>query len=249
MTGKGTNTYIVGISQLVVVDPGPDLPEHVDAIIAVAEENGGRIVGQLLTHGHSDHLAAAPLLRQRVGAPIYGHRDLPGVDHVLANGDELVLGDATFRTYDTPGHADDHLCFWLASERTLFAGDLLAGTGTVVLSRTPGSLTRYLASLERMRDLGSLTIMPGHGPVVRDGRARIGEYIEHRNTRERQIVDALLAGPATVDEMVRRIYVTTPRQLYAMAVRNVQAHLEHLEGQGRVSFDGTTWQLASRQGP
>lgn len=245
LTGQGTNTYLIGTRQVVVVDPGPDIPAHADAIVAAAAESGGRIVALLLTHGHPDHLGAAALLKERTGAPILGHVALPGVDRPLRDGDEIVLGDETIRAYDTLGHADDHLAYWLADDRLLFAGDLIAGTGTVVLSRAPGSLTRYLASLQRMHDLGPMTILPGHGPVVMDGRVKIKEYLEHRATRESQILDALLGGPATVERLVQRIYVETPRELYAMAAHNVQAHLEHLAALGRVVANGAEWRLVS----
>jgi glyoxylase-like metal-dependent hydrolase (beta-lactamase superfamily II) len=241
MTGRGTNTYLIGTRDLVVVDPGPDIPEHVAAILAAAAESNGRIVGMLLTHGHADHLGAAPALRAQTGAPIFGHPALPGVDHPLADGEVIDLGDETVAVYETPGHADDHVCYWLADDRLLFCGDLIAGVGTVVLSRTPGSLTRYLASLDRMARLGPQTILPGHGPVVADGLAKIQEYVDHRAMRERQVAQALRAGPATVDDLVRRIYVETPVELYAMAAHNVRAHLEHLAAQGLALRVGDEW--------
>jgi glyoxylase-like metal-dependent hydrolase (beta-lactamase superfamily II) len=246
MTGRGTNTYLIGTREVVVVDPGPDIPEHVEAIVAAAGDDGGRIVAQLLTHGHSDHLGGAALVKARTAAPIFGHARLPGVDQIVGDGEEIELGEARFTAYETLGHADDHLCYRLSPGWTLFTGDLVAGSGTVVLSQTSGSLTRYLASLQRMYDLGPMTLMPGHGPTVPDGRARIKEYLEHRATRERQIADALLAGPASVDVLVRRIYVETPRELYAMAAHNVQAHLEHLAVQGRVAVNGSEWRLIVR---
>ena len=243
MTGRGTNSYLVGEREVTVVDPGPDRPEHVAAILREVAEAGGRITGLLVTHGHSDHLPGAYRLRERTGAPIVGHPSLPGVDRPLADGEAVATRDGPLVAFDTPGHADDHLCFWREADRLLFSGDLVAGLGTVVLSQQPGSLTQYLASLHRMLDLAPQTILPGHGPVITDARAKLQEYLDHRALRERQLVDVLQLGPASIDELVQRIYYETPAELYRMAARNVQAHLEHLAAQGRASTDGQLWRL------
>lgn len=243
MTGPGTNTYLVGAEDLAVVDPGPDIPEHVDAILSAAGNLGGRIVASLVTHAHRDHLPAAYRLRARSGVPIFGHRDLPDVDNALNDGDEMRAGSFRLVALDTPGHADAHLCFWNEANRLLFTGDLIAGAGTVVLADTPGSLSRYRASLHRVEDLGPSIVLPGHGPIVPDGLAKIREYLSHRAERDQQILDTLRSGPATADSLVRRLYVDTPPTLFPMAERNVRAHLEWLAGLGRVQQDGETWSL------
>ena len=244
MTGRGTNTFLVGTDNLIVVDPGPDIPAHVEAILTEAAEVGGRIVAILITHDHPDHVGAVAALRERTGSRVFGPAGFTGADQILGDGDGVHLGDVSFRVIATPGHADSHLCYWIEAERYLFSGDLIAGHGTVVLSAAPGSLTRYLASLQRVARLGSLTLLPGHGPVVLDGPAKIQEYLDHRALRERQIIGALSEGAATVDEIVRRVYAETPPQLFDMAAQNVRAHLEHLESQGRAKFDGDAWELA-----
>jgi glyoxylase-like metal-dependent hydrolase (beta-lactamase superfamily II) len=247
MTGPGTNTYLIGERAVVVVDPGPDVAEHVAATLAAADATGGHVVALLVTHGHADHLPAAYRIKEQTGAPILGHRQIPDLDRALADGETVSLGGETITSYETPGHAEDHLCFWLGADRMLFAGDLVAGLGTVVLSDAPGALTRYLASLERMGSLAPLTILPGHGPVVPDGLAKIQEYREHRAMRERQIVAALRAGPATVDLLVEQLYADTPPQLHAMAARNVRVHLDHLSAQGRALAVDGAWCLLFRQ--
>jgi glyoxylase-like metal-dependent hydrolase (beta-lactamase superfamily II) len=247
MTGPGTNTYLIGEDAVAVVDPGPDLAQHVEAIIAAVRDAGGQIVASLVTHAHPDHLPAAYRLREQIGAPIFGHPDIPSVDHPLRDGSAVTVESLHLVAYETPGHADEHLCFWLRSEKLLFCGDLIAGVGTVVLSETPGSLIRYMASLQRVEALGPSTILPGHGPIVADGLAKIREYLAHRAQRDQQIVDVLRSGPATVDTLVERIYVDTPPGLYAMAVRNVRAHLDRLSALGRVAVSDETWEL--RQTP
>lgn len=243
MTGPGTNTYLIGEHEVAVVDPGPDLPAHVEAILAAVAETGGRIVASLATHAHPDHLPAAFRLRERTGAPILAHADVPGIDRALDDGAEVALGAERVTAYATPGHAREHLCFWLAADRLLFAGDLVAGVGTVVLDEQPGSLTRYLASLQRMQALGPSTLLPGHGPAVADGQAKLAEYSRHRAERDQQILSALDHGPASVETLVTQIYADTPAALHPLAARNVRAHLERLAEVGQVVRTGGRWAL------
>ena len=241
MTGRGTNTYLLGTTDLIVIDPGPDLDKHVEAILAEVAEVGGKTTAILVTHDHPDHVGALTALRARTGARVFGPAGFADADQILADGDGIHLGEASLRALETPGHADSHLCFWIEADRYLFSGDLIAGFGTLVLSRTPGSLTRYLDSLHRVAALGPLTILPGHGPIILDGPPKIQEYLDHRALRERQIVEALSEGPATVDALVKNLYRETPPQLFAMAANNVRAHLEHLENVGRAVSHGDKW--------
>lgn len=243
MTGPGTNTYLVGGREVSVVDPGPDLPGHVDAILDAVAANGGQVSALLVTHGHPDHLPAAYRLRRLLNRPIYGHPAVPEIDRPLADGTTVVAGDVALTVLETPGHAADHVCFWIETDRLLFSGDLISGAGTVVLGEERGSLARYLASLKRVEALGPSTILPGHGPVLPDGLAKIREYLAHRAERDRQIIDALCRGPLRVEQLVERLYQETPRGLYPMAARNVRAHLEKLAAEGVVNAQDGVWTL------
>jgi glyoxylase-like metal-dependent hydrolase (beta-lactamase superfamily II) len=242
MTLTGTNTYLIGRDEIAVVDPGPDLPVHVDAIV----ENLGRLgkpAIALVTHHHDDHLPAARRLRERLGMPIAGHADLPGVDRPLAHDEVLGLGCATLRALHTPGHTWDHVCYVLEEERAIFAGDLVAGTGSLVVGPDRGELAASLRSLQILRDQDPNVIYPGHGPVVPDAKAKLAEYIHHRAERERQVLDALGAGLTTIPLMVERIYVGIVPGLVGHASRNVQAHLFKLEDEGTVEQRGDEWVL------
>jgi glyoxylase-like metal-dependent hydrolase (beta-lactamase superfamily II) len=244
MTLTGTNTYIVGSGDLAVIDPGPDdHPQHLEAILSAAESRG-RITTVLVTHRHVDHLPAAIPLCERTGATLRGHTDLPGVQRAIHDGD-IAFG--SLAALDTPGHTRDSLCFWDAAEGILFTGDLVAGTGTVVVDDQPGALADYIASLERLLALRPRSIYPGHGPLVEDGPAKIQEYLDHRRQRVQQVVDALNArGACTVDELVRTIYVDVAPNLVAMAARNVRANLDMLAADGKVvAAAGERWQLTA----
>lgn len=244
LTGLGTNTYLIGERDVVVVDPGPDISEHAEATLDAVRQVGGQISALLVTHGHRDHLPAAYRLRARTAAPIFAHPAIPDVNRPLQHGDEIVFDGRQIVAYETPGHSNDHLCFWIGAERLLFAGDLVAGVGTIVLSESPGSLTQYLTSLEAMLALDPLTIFPGHGPIVRDGLGKIQEYLAHRARREQQIIEVLRNGPATVGALVRRLYVDIEPELYPLAARNVGAHLDLLARQERVSSRDSEWHLS-----
>ena len=244
MTLTGTNTYLVGRETLAVVDPGPDLPEHLDAIVAAVAARG-RLAVSLVTHHHDDHLPAARRLRERLGVPIAGHAELPGVDRPLRHEERVAVAGATLRAVETPGHTDDHVCFFLEAERALFSGDLIAGTGTVVVGAGRPDLARYLASLELVATLEPRVILPGHGPLVSDAAGKIREYLEHRLGRERQVLAELAGGGRTVDQIVATIYADVRPDLHPAAARNVRSHLWKLESEGRVEERAGVWVLSS----
>ena len=242
MTLTGTNTYLLGRAEVAVVDPGPDLPEHIDAIVENLQLLGRPAVS-LVTHHHDDHLPAARHLRERLGMPIAGHTDLPSVDRPLAHDEALRLADATIRALHTPGHTWDHVCYFLEQERAVFAGDLVAGAGSLVVGPGRGELAASLRSLELLALLEPEMIYPGHGPIVADAQAKLAEYIAHRAERERQVLDALGAGLTSIPAMVDRIYVGIIPGLRDHAARNVQAHLFKLEDEGQVEQRGGDWVL------
>jgi glyoxylase-like metal-dependent hydrolase (beta-lactamase superfamily II) len=242
MTLSGTNTYLIGLREVAVVDPGPDMPEHVEAIVRGLRTLGTPALA-LVTHHHDDHLPAARRLREQLGMPIAGHADLPGVDRALRHDEQLALADAHLRALHTPGHTWDHVCYELEEERAVFAGDLVAGTGSLVVGPGRGELAESLRSLELLVKRRPDTIYPGHGPVVSDARAKLGEYIAHRAEREQQVLDALAAGLETTEGMVERIYVGIVPGLRGHAARNLQAHLFKLEDEGRVAQRDGRWVL------
>ena len=245
MTLTGTNTYLIGQAEVAVVDPGPDLPEHIDAIVDNLKQLGKPAVS-LVTHHHDDHLPAARHLRERLGMPIAGHADLPSVDRPLVHEEELRLTDARIRALHTPGHTWDHVCYFLVEERSIFAGDLVAGAGSLVVGPGRGELAASLRSLALLADLEPLVIFPGHGPVVPNAQAKLAEYIAHRAEREQQVLDGLQAGLSTIPALVERIYVGISPGLQGHAARNVQAHLFKLEDERRVERREETWTVAAR---
>lgn len=247
LTGPGTNTFLVAdeiAGEVVVIDPGPDIPEHLRRIADEIAERG-KAKAILVTHGHPDHADGAAALRELLGVPVYA-RSREGVaatDHALADDAVIAVGTRQVRALYTPGHRFDHLCFLLEDARTLFAGDLIAGEGTVVIMPPEGDLLDYLASLRRLQTLDLRLILPAHGPFLDDPQAVLSYYIAHREERERQVLAGLAAGPKTVDELVRGIYADVSADLHPIAAYSVLAHLYKLEREGRVH------QLSAADGP
>lgn len=237
MTGPGTNTYLVGVDEIAVIDPGPDDPVHLDAIAGCG---GDRIRWILLTHTHEDHAPGASGLARRTGAQVLAHAEkLPDglkVDRVLRDGDDLEATEYHLQALHTPGHASDHLCFLLPEERTLFTGDHIMEGSTVVIAPPDGDMGQYLVSLDLLKQIKPRlkVIAPGHGHVISQPDAVINEYIEHRLAREQQVLDALAAaGSATAGDLVEQIYVGVPTELHAWAALSVWAHLRKLAAEGR----------------
>jgi len=190
-------------------------------------------------------MEGAARLRELCGAPIlaWSRDGVPVADRLLADGEILQLGDRNLLAIYTPGHRFDHLSFMLEESRAVFAGDLVAGAGTVVIAPPEGNLAQYMASLQRLLDLDSRVILPAHGPVIADPRALLLEYIAHRQERERQVLAGLASGPATVDTLVASIYADVDPQLHPMAALSLTAHLYKLESEGRVAHEDDIWYL------
>jgi glyoxylase-like metal-dependent hydrolase (beta-lactamase superfamily II) len=234
MTGPGTNTYLVGIDEIAVIDPGPDDPAHLDAIAGCG---GDRIRWILCTHTHPDHAPGAAGLKERTGAEVlaFSSRDGLEVDRAFGDGDRIEATEFRLRGVHTPGHASNHLCYLLEEERTLFSGDHIMQGSTVVIKPPDGDMAAYLASLEAVRKLRLRAIAPGHGQLIEDTAGVISYYIDHRLQREAQVYDALVAaGTATVDELVAVVYVDVAPELHPVARYSVHAHLLKLADEGRV---------------
>lgn len=239
MTLDGTNGYVVRVAPrtLVAIDPGPIDDAQRDAFVAAAHDAHAAYAAILVTHGHPDHAPGAAPLAAVTGAPVYAHPSarFPH-DRALADGERLAYDETSFTVLHAPGHAPDHLVFVLDDERALFTGDNVAGTGFMVIAPPNGDMRAYQATLRRLRDEygDGAALYGGHGPEVRDVRAKLDEYIAHRAARERQVTDALAAGATTIPELVARIYADTPRYIWPAAARQVMAHLIALEREGRV---------------
>jgi len=218
----GNNTWLLPGREPALVDAGVGDPRHVEALAAAL--NGAALVRVLITHWHPDHVKGLPALRER----------WPGLTVVDAAGDAVPAGDGVLEIVPTPGHSPDHLCFFERASGDLYCGDMARRGGTIVIpARKGGDLRAYLASLERMRALAPARLLPGHGPIVDDPIALIDEYIAHRQKREQQILQAMLDGARTVDDIVRRVYPALPESLSAAAADSVRAHLAKLRDDGR----------------
>jgi glyoxylase-like metal-dependent hydrolase (beta-lactamase superfamily II) len=228
-TLSGTNSWIVGREPAWLIDPGPALPEHVDALSAELESRGG-LGGLALTHDHADHSEAVPAIRRRFpDAPLAAARG--DVDVVLQDGSSF----GALTAVRTPGHAEDHLSY--VSGAVAFTGDAVLGEGSVFVSPYPGALREYLAGLERLRTHSLRFLCPGHGPVVADPAAKLEEYISHRLDRESRLVAALDRGARSVDEMLDDAWADAPAHLRPAATWTLTAHLDKLEQEGRLPAD------------
>jgi glyoxylase-like metal-dependent hydrolase (beta-lactamase superfamily II) len=232
-TGPGTNTWIVGDEPVgIVIDPGPDDDAHLQAIL---DRVGPLPVGAILvTHSHIDHLPLAARLSERTGARVLRWPD-------LADGDAVRVGKLSLTALFTPGHAPDHLCFWMADDRVLFTGDLVLGRGSSMVTYPEGDVAAYLRSLERVAALEPRMLFPGHWDPVTEAGAKIEEYRRHRLERERQLIEEMRAGPGTAPELTRRVYekeVGDSEPLLRAAEMTLRAHLRKLVEEGRVSAVG-----------
>ena len=230
-TLEGTNTWLVGRDPCWVVDPGPDLPEHLDAVLAAVSARGGA-AGIVLTHDHGDHADGVPgLLALLSGAvPVLAAR-AAAATQLIADGDEA----GPFTAIATPGHAPDHLAFRAGG--ALFSGDAVLGRGSVFVAPDPGALRGYLAALDRLLSLDLATIHPGHGPLVSDPGAKLREYRDHRLARERALVAALDSGARSTDDLLDAAWPDAPAILRPAAAVTLAAHLDKLAEEDRLPPD------------
>ncbi|MGP6189215.1 MAG: MBL fold metallo-hydrolase [Vulcanimicrobiaceae bacterium] len=237
MTLDGTNTYLLaGDGEAIVIDPGPALEQHLAAIVARAKALSVRISAIAVTHGHPDHAPGAAPLRERTGALVYAHQAarFPH-DVALTDGGRIAVEGVELDVVEAPGHARDHVVFALASDATLFTGDVVVGRGTVVIAPPGGDMRTYQATLERLRrEFGTYAyLLGGHGEPIDRPAEKLDAYIAHRHLREREILSALHDGANTIPALVGRIYREVPSKLWPAAARQVLAHLDALQAEGR----------------
>jgi glyoxylase-like metal-dependent hydrolase (beta-lactamase superfamily II) len=252
MTGPGTNTYLIGgpDDDLAMIDPGPDIQSHIDLLIATA---GKRLKWICCTHTHRDHSPAANAVRAATGAKMHGFGRVPTdgrqdtdfkPDHALADGDTVDCGAFGLRAVHTPGHASNHLCYLLEGRGMLFTGDHVMQGSTVVISPPDGDMHAYFASLNKLADYAITHFAPGHGTVIDTPREEVRKLIAHRLKREQKVVDMLAAmQPASIEQLVVRVYDDVSPRLHVAAMRSLHAHLQKLEKDGRVGADGGRWRM------
>ena len=249
-----TNAVVVGDGDVVVIDPGSADVEELDALHRVIGEAllpGKKVLAILLTHRHRDHLAGVDSLRARYGAPVWGHplaADRVTIDRPLREGERIELEGRhprRLRVLETPGHSRSHLAFLEETSKTLIAGDLVSGLGTVVIDPPEGNMQDYLVSLERVRSLGVTALIPGHGPPHRGVERLLVALLEHRRMREGRLLRALADGPLDEETLQERVYADTPEAAPDLAAKTLRAHLEKLLEEGRIRRAGGQIEVVS----
>jgi len=259
-TFTGTQSYIVGAGgEVAVIDPGPDEPEHLAALIQAIGE--AKVVAICCTHTHRDHSPAAAPLAARTGAPVIGcapltlEDDGPRADaafdpsyrpdRVLADGESVTGEGWTLTAVSTPGHTSNHLCFALPESGILFTGDHVMGWSTSVVSPPDGDMAAYMASLQKLHERDDRLYLPAHGPAVDKPRQLVRGMMGHRRSREKQILRQIEEGRTRIAQMVPVMYKGVDERLWPAAGRSVHAHLIDLAGRGLVAQRGEDWNLAA----
>ncbi len=244
MTGPGTNTYLVGRTDPVLIDTGAGAPGYMGVLESYLGERGWRQPSRvILTHRHLDHLGGVPHLRERfpglsVSKMIHKDTGLPEGTADLRDG-QVVTGDGvSLRAIHTPGHASDHLCFYLEEERALFSGDLILNGSTSVISDEDGDLADYMASLQRLAGRDEQLYFSGHGPEIPEAPKFVRYLMRHRRAREASILHRLAKGATDIPTLVQAIYIGIDPRLTGAAGYSVLAHLEDLVARGVVATDG-----------
>jgi glyoxylase-like metal-dependent hydrolase (beta-lactamase superfamily II) len=239
-----TNTLVVGRKRLAVIEPATPYADEqaaLDELLGALVGTGADVAAILLTHHHQDHTGYATALRERTGAPIHAHAltaarlDFP-VDVLLADGEEVALDDGFALTaMHTPGHAPGHLVFGERRSGLTYAGDLVAGTGTILIDpEDDGDMIAYLASLERVAAARPTALVPAHGPVLDDPQECLRRYRAHRLMREQRVLAAIPAAWRAVSAVLAEAYADTPPALWPLATRSLEAHLRKLATEGLV---------------
>lgn len=228
MTGPGTNTYLVGRKQAVIIDPGPaGYPSHLTKLFEAVQSLSLTVQAVVVTHFHSDHSGCAEEVAQQLKVPLLSF------SQPLDHGFRLQIDGAELIVCHTPGHIYAHICLWLETPGLLFAGDLVAGQGTILVIPPDGDMADYLDSLRTMLALPLSAILPGHGPVIEDPQTLLQSYLDHRLAREQQVLGWLAQGYASAEAIAAQIYGDRPEVL-AVATLQVEAHLAKLRKEGQL---------------
>ena len=251
MTGPGTNTYLLGDDEVAVLDPGPALPEHIDAILDTA---GDRIRWIVCTHTHPDHSPAWKAVAEATGAQVIGasppddmFQDAtfkPTIE--LQHDYVLSTKEFTLRAVHTPGHVGNHYCFFLEEEGMMFAGDHIMNGSTVVIIPPSGNMKSYIESLQRLLDYPLQFIAPGHGDIMPEPKATVDWLVNHRLKREQKVIDSLRkTGRVPLDQLVKVVYDDVDTGLHKMAQLSLSAHLIKLreENRAREHAPDDTWEI------
>jgi glyoxylase-like metal-dependent hydrolase (beta-lactamase superfamily II) len=255
-TFRGTGTYVVGRGKVAVIDPGPALAEHVEALLAALR--GETVTHILVTHTHRDHSPAAAALKAATGAPTFGFGPHGVIGEAVEAGADLAFApDQALRDCDvvegpgwrlaavhTPGHTSNHLCFALAEEHALFSGDHVMGWSTTVISPPDGDMRAYVDSLERLCRRDDAVYWPTHGGAIADPQAHVAALVTHRRARREAVLAALAAGPARPRNLVATVYPDLDTRLVGGAARSLLAHLIELSQDGRAVEENGLWRVA-----
>ena len=250
-TGNGTNTYLIGNDDITLIDPGPNDTDHIDKILALG---GDKIKRILVTHTHTDHSPAALPISKKLNIPMFGRlvdRDSEWEDDtfvpdtVLSHGDTISTNEYTLETIHTPGHASNHLCFYLKDQKCLLTGDHIMDGSTVVIAPPDGNMTEYIESLKLLESYDIDYFAPGHGEFMQEPSKTIQSIIRHRLSRESKVLRCIENNKdQDIDELLLSVYDDVPDILHPIARMSLLAHLIKLEGDGKILQTENTYSLS-----
>ena len=250
-TGKGTNTYLIGMEDITLIDPGPNIPQHIDKILSVGKNKIKRI---LVTHTHTDHSPAALPISKKLNIPMFGRlvdresqwEDETFIpDNVLSHGDEISTDEYSLETIHTPGHASNHLCFYIKEIKCLLTGDHIMDGSTVVIAPPDGNMTEYINSLRLLEEYEINYFAPGHGNIMKEPSKTINSIIRHRLSRESKVFRCVEKKQnSNIDQLLLLVYDDVPEMLHPIAKMSLLAHLIKLEEDGKLKNYENTYSLS-----
>jgi glyoxylase-like metal-dependent hydrolase (beta-lactamase superfamily II) len=227
-----------------IVDPAASTKKNKQALYKILEEKPPQQI--FLTHHHNDHIGSASFLRKMFEIPIVCSAQTAkqlsfSIDRTLQEGDTLSFERETWHVYETPGHAQGHLCLHSPIHGDIVAGDMVAGEGTILLVPGDGDFGDYITQLQRLKDLSPLRLLPAHGPAITNAQDYLQQYIDHRKKRLQQILESLTPSPQTELELAQRIYTDIPKFMHPIAAKQIECHLYHLEEIQKAKHLETGW--------